>query len=460
MDAPAPLTRIEQVMRLVQDRIATGAYPVGSRIPSIRHMADTAAVSKSTVVEAYDRLAADGAIVARAGSGFYVPAPRSRPARATDLRRDRAVDPFWIMYQSLDPQARTLQPGSGWLPPDWLPDAAIRRHLRALARDASADLVNYGPPLGHAPLRAQLSRRLADCGIAAPPDTVLLTDSATTALDLVCRTLLRPGDTVLIDDPSYYNFRTMLATHHVRLVGVPYTATGPDLEAFATAAAEHAPRLYITNATLHNPTGASPSPQVIHRLLALAERHDIAILEDDIYADFLTDAPPRLAGLDGLERVIHVGSFSKTLSASVRCGFVAANPALVARLVDVKLATSFGNNDLSARLVHALLSDGSYRRHVASIRARLAEALQHTLAHLSELGFEPWCRPKGGLFVWAALPEGLESADIARRALDAGLVLAPGNVFSLSGSAGRYLRFNVAQCADPRVFTVLRTVLA
>ncbi|MGF1623744.1 MAG: PLP-dependent aminotransferase family protein, partial [Alphaproteobacteria bacterium] len=417
-------------------------------------------VSKSTVVEAYDRLAAEGAIQSRPGSGFYVagpslPAAPFRPA----AKREREVDPFWIMHQALAPSAGALRPGCGWLPPDWLPEQAIRRHLRALARDPECDLLSYGPPLGYEPLRVQLSRRLADRGVLAGPDAILLTDSATAAIDMICRFLLRPGDAVLIDDPCYYNFQSMLATHHVRVHAVPYTDTGPDLEAFAQAAQAHAPRLYITNATLHNPTGGSLAPATAHRLLKLADRHDIAIVEDDIFADFLEDAPPRLAALDGLSRVAYVGSFSKTLSASVRCGFIAARPDWIEPLVDLKLATSFGNCDLSARLAHALLVDGSYRRHVEAIRGRLAGAMEQVLGQLAATGLTPWLRPKGGLFLWAALPDGVDSAAVARAALAEDVVLAPGNVFSLGQTAGRFLRFNVAQSADPRNFAVLGDVL-
>jgi DNA-binding transcriptional MocR family regulator len=456
--APA-LTRIEQVMGQVRERIAARVYAPGAKLPSIRRMAAGSGVAKSTVVEAYDRLVAEGAILSRPGAGFFV-AGLAPAAVATAPPPEREVDPFWLMHQALAPADGALRPGCGWLPPDWLPDAAIRRQLRALARDQGADLVNYGPPLGFAPLRTQLARRLAERGVVAEPDAILVMDSATAAIDLICRVLLRPGDTVLIDDPCYYNFQSMLATHHVRVLGIPYTGTGPDLDAFAQAAEAHGPRLYITTATLHNPTGGSLAPATAHRLLKLCDRHDIAVIEDDIFADFLADAPPRLAALDGLSRVAYVGSFSKTLSASLRCGFVAARRDWIERMADVKLATSFGNSDLAARLVHGLLADGSYRRHVEAIRNRLAPAMARTVERLAEIGLTPWLRPKGGLLLWAELPEGVDSATVARAALAEDIVLAPGNVFSLGRSAGRFLRFNVAQCADPRIFTVLRRLLA
>ena len=175
-----------------------------------------------------------------------------------------------------------------------------------------------------------------------PPDQLLLTASGTQAIDLIGRFLLRPGDTVLVDDPCYFNFQALLRAHQVRLVGVPWTPTGPDLAAFEAALEAERPRLYLTNSALHNPTGGTIGAQTAHRLLVAAAAHDLVIVEDDIFADLEPEPSPRLAVLDGLERVIRIGSFSKTLSASVRCGYIAARADWIEGLVDLQVATSFG----------------------------------------------------------------------------------------------------------------------
>ena len=457
-------TLVAAVMDTIRQRIESRALAPGAKVPSIRRLAEVLGVSKSTVVEAYDRLAAEGAIAARPGSGFYV-ARRAQPfiLAGPERRPDRAIDPLWIARQALEtPEAageRTLKPGCGWLPADWMPDPAIRRALRALARSEGGGLVDYDSPLGFAPLRQHLSGRLAERGITAEAGQILLTDGGTQAIDLIGRFLLEPGDAVLVDDPCYFNFLGVLRAHRARVVGVPRTPAGPDLDVFARAAAEHRPRLYVTNAALHNPTGAGLAPQVAHRLLTLAEAHDLVVVEDDIFADFEVEPSPRLAALDGLQRVIHIGSFSKTLSAAVRCGFVAARPDWVEGITDLKLATTFSNGALAARLVHRLLTDGSYRRHVEGLRGRLARAMGETMRRLGALGLVPWVEPRGGMFLWAALPDGLDSAEVARRALARDVVLAPGDVFSPSRSAGRFLRFNVAQSASPRVFAVLEEAM-
>jgi len=287
----------------------------------------------------------------------------------------------------------------------------------------------------------------------------MLTESGTQAIDLVCRFLLEPGDTVLVDDPCYFNFHAMLRAHRVKVVGVPCTPAGPEIEAFAEVLTEHSPRLYITNSGPQNPTGGSLSPVTAHRILKLAERHDLLIVEDDIYADFEHEPAPRLAAFDGLDRVISIGSFSKTLSAAARCGYIAARPAWIEGLIDLKVATSFGGGHLAAELVLAILKDGGHRRYLDSLRERLARARGETSARLVALGLTPWTQPKAGMFLWCALPDGLDSGEVAQHALAQGVVLAPGNAFSLSQSAGSYLRFNAAQSADPRVYEVLKSAM-
>lgn len=453
-------TLVARLVTEIRGRIAARSLAPGSRLPSIRAQAVAQSVSKTTVVEAYDRLAADGVIESRHGSGFYVaghPPPLSLAEAGPKL--DRAVDPLWVSRQALETPEGTLKPGCGWLPPAWMPEASLRRALRGLARAEAAALTDYGSPLGLAALREHLARRLGGFGVPAGAGQILLTESGTQAVDLLCRFLLEPGDTVLVDDPCYFNFRALLRAHRLRVVSVPYTQTGPDVAAFAQMLEVEKPRLYITNCAVHNPTGASLSAVTAHRVLKLAEQHGLTIVEDDIFADFEAEPSPRLAAFDGLERVVQIGSFSKTLSASLRCGYIAARVEWIEGLTDLKIATSFASGRLSAELLLAVLRDGTYRKHVEGLHAKLAAARTQADARLRAVGLTPWVTPRAGMYLWCELPEGLEAAEIARRALAEGIVLAPGNVFSPGQTAGRFLRFNVSQCADPRIFTVLHEIL-
>lgn len=453
-------TLLEGVMATIRQRIAGRILTPGTKLPSIRAFANTMRVSKSTVVEAYERLVAEGVIRSKPGAGFFVSAPLA-PLSLAEIgpRLDRAVDPLWVSRQALETGDNVLKPGCGWLPPSWMPETAIRRALKSATKLEASGLTEYGTPLGHRPLRQLLARRLGEHGVEASPDQIILTESGTQAIDILCRFLIEPGDTVVVDDPCYFNFHALLRAHRADVVSVPYTPSGPDLEKFAEVLATHRPRLYITNSALHNPTGATLSPVVAHRLLKLAEQAGLTIVEDDIFADFEHAPAPRLAAFDGLERVVQIGSFSKTLSASIRCGFIAAPREWIEGLVDLKIATTFGGPSLSAELVFAMLKDGSYRKHMEALRQRLSRAMSDTAARLAEIGITPWIEPQAGMFLWCRLPESIDAAEVAQKALQQEIVLAPGNVFSRAGTANGFLRFNVSQCDDARLFKVLPTIM-
>ena len=461
MDDPA-LTRTEALMQEVRRRVAGRALAPGDRLPSIRRFAAAMAVSPSTVVEAYDRLAAEGVIRARPGSGFYVTGHHQPPLVLAEMGAPRArdVDPFWVTRQSLDAEATVAKPGCGWLPADWMPHAALRKGLRKLSHASDALLCDYGSTRGSPMLRRLLIARFAEEGLEVAPDQVMLTGSGTQAIDLIGRLLLRPGDTVLVDDPCYFNFLALLRAHQVKVVGVPYTPSGPDVAAFETIIAAERPRLYVTNSGLHNPTGASLTSQIAYRVLSAAAAHDLTIIEDEIFADFDPSSSVRLAVPDGLARVIRIGSFSKTLSASVRCGYIAARADWIESLVDLQIATGFGGpSPVATDLIAGVLAGGSYRKHMDEVRRRLVRARKEAVQRLAPLGIVPWLMPRGGYYLWCRLPDRVDSAALARRAMADGVVLAPGNVFSVSQSAAGFMRFNVAQMTDKRVIAVLRQAM-
>jgi len=183
--------------------------------------------------------------------------------------------------------------------------------VRALARADDAVLTAYGGSRGAPALRRLLLARFAEEGLDVAPEQLLLTGSGTQAIDLICRFLLRPGDTVLVDDPCYFNFQVLLWAQPVRIVGVPYTPQGPDIAAFEAALVSERPRLYLTNSALHNPTGATLSPTVAFRLLSAAVAHDLTIVEDDIFGDFEPEPSPLLRGSMGSTASFASAAFPK-----------------------------------------------------------------------------------------------------------------------------------------------------
>jgi DNA-binding transcriptional MocR family regulator len=455
-----PATLTDRIGAAILARIEDRSLAPGAKLPSIRAAAAEFAVSKSTMVEAYDRLVAAGRIEAKRGSGFTV-ASRRAPLTLQELapKLDRAIDPVWVARQSLEADDRALKPGCGWLPESWLPEAELRRALRAVAQAPQAKLLEYGHPLGYLPLRQALQARLAYLEIDASPSRILLTDGGTQAIDLVHRHLLQPGDKVLVDDPGYFNFHANLRAHRAIALAVPRRPDGPDLDVMAKLARDHRPKLYLMNAAPQNPTGGALSPATAHRLLQLAEVEDFRIVEDDIFAEFRRQPTPILAAMDGLKRVIHLGSFSKILSAGVRCGFIAADEATIDALLDLKIATCFGMDQAAAQMVHRLLADGTHRKHAEQVRRRLGTAMSQVGAKLKALGLTAWQEPREGLFLWMRLPDGRDAAKLAQRALRQGIVLAPGDVFSATQSWPDYLRFNAAQSQHAKLFEFLKAEL-
>lgn len=454
MEAPSTTsggnTLIAQVIKVMSQRITSRILKPGDKLPSIRSCARTLKVSKTTVTDAYDHLVAERMVISRPRAGFYVAdnPPSRAPLSSVSPRQEREIDPLWVSRESLELNSEFAKPGCGWLPADWMPEESIRRTLRMLSRTDRNTLMDYAPPQGIPSLRMLLAQRLTERGLEVMPDQILLTASATHSLDLLCRFLLQPGDIVILDDPSYYNFQALLRAHQVTVIGVPYTPAGPDLERFAQVLEKHNPRLYITNATFHNPTGASLSPVVSHRLLKLADQYHLTIIEDDVFADFERSPAIRLAAFDGLKQVVYTGSFTKTLSASVRCGFIVAPDHWKDDLTNLKVATGFSGSRMSSEVIHQMLKNNSYHKHMGVIRQRLMHSMDEAIHRLQQLGIEPWNHPQGGMFLWCQLPGGIDSTLIAKMALERGVILAPGTVFSPSHTWSDFLRFNVSQMEE------------
>ncbi|WP_182418382.1 PLP-dependent aminotransferase family protein [Bartonella sp. HY038] len=456
----APITRVEFVTAEIRERIATRHLAAGERLPSIRGFAEKMGVSKSTVVEAYERLCNEGIIRAKKGAGFFV-SGHNEPLDLAQMgpQLDRMIDPLWVSRQSLESGTEFLKPGCGWLPSHWLAEEILAKPLRQIARAKSTAMTDYGPAQGHIGLRTQIARRLTDYGIEASPDMILLTDCATGSLDLLCRLLLEPGDTVLVDDPCYFNFLATLRAHRVKTFGVPYLSDGPDETVFAQLVSDHSPKLYITNSAMHNPTGAILSPLKAHRILKIIENNHMMVIEDDVFADFEYEPAPRFSAFDGLKQVALTGSFSKTISASMRCGYIVAPKDWMSKLSDLRIATAMGGINFAGEVIYQILKDGSYRRHCDNLRGNLARLTSRLLPRFENMGFKIAIKPQAGIFIWAQLPNGLDSADLAQDALKQNIILAPGNVFSLSQTKSDFMRFNIAQSDDEKITHYLQNWL-
>ena len=443
---------VEQIVSGVRAQIEDRILRPGMRLPPIRRLAEQQQISRFTVVEAYDRLVALGYLHSRRGSGFYVAPRQAAPVLEPDENAlERAVDVAWVLRQALDDDSDRLKVGKGWLPPAWMDEEGLRRNLRSLTRRAGMRLTEYGTPMGYLPLRQQLQLRLAELGIGARPNQILLTQGATQALDVVNRYLIKPGDCVFVDDPGYFNLFGALRLCGATLVGVPHTPGGPDPVALEALLQTHRPKAFYTHSVLHNPTASSLSPATAFRILQLAERHNFLIVEDDTYCDFNPGPATRLANLDQLNRVIYVGSYSKTLSAALRVGFLACHGDLAGDLTDVKMLTSVASSEFAERLVYLMLTEGHYRKYIERLQARLDDCMGRSLRMFERNGLSVYGEPKSGMFIWASLPGVEDSAGLAAVAARQDIMLAPGNVFRPQMQASPWIRFNVAVSADPRL---------
>ncbi|MEC5398428.1 aminotransferase-like domain-containing protein [Uliginosibacterium sp. H1] len=450
LNAEHALPLVEQIVDGVRTQIEDRLLRPGARVPAIRQLAERHGISRFTVVEAYDRLVAQGYLQSRRGAGFFVAPREERVAPALPAaQRQRAFDVAWLMRRGLADTPGVLKLSAGWLPPSWMDQEGVQRALRTVARGDGTRFGCYGEPLGFAPLREQLSRRMAAIDIETHPEQIVLTWGASQALDIIARHFIHPGDAVLVDDPGYYTLFGALRLLGARLIGVPRREDGPDPEALERLAAEHKPKLFFTQSVLHNPTGYNLSAASAYRVLQAATRHDFVVVEDDTYADFYPGTTTRLASLDQLRRVLYVGSFSKTLSANLRVGYLAASPDLAAELADIKLLTSVGTSELVEQVVHRMLIEGHYRKHVERIQNRLAEASARAAKVLDAHGLA-FCQPDGGLFLWAAMPGMEDATPVAEAAEAANIVLAPGRLFRPQLQPTPYLRFNVAYGHDLR----------
>jgi DNA-binding transcriptional MocR family regulator len=471
----APLSRdsgeplADQIVRAVAARIDDRHLRAGARMPSIRQFAEAHGVSSFTVVASYDRLVAQGYLDSRRGAGFFV---RERSPLNAELRdkaapgaraapESRALDVVWLIRNMFRQAAGQTSSAAGILPAEWLDGPGIAGALRAIGRQQGGLLLNYGTPHGYLPLRQQLQRKLGELEIEATPEQIVTTVGVTQALDLVARELCRPGDTVFVEDPAWFLMFGSFAALGLKVVGIPRLADGPDVLKLAELAALHKPRLFIVNSVLHNPTSSSLAASKAFQILRIAEEHGFTIVEDDIYCDLhpgpAAQPATRMAPLDQLRRVIYLGGFSKSLAPSLRVGFIAAAPELAQRLADRKMLSTLTTSELGERVVYKILSEGTYRKQAERLRTRLDAARPKAVRRVEALGLKLESEPAAGMFLW--IDAGRDTNVLASKAMEQGMLLAPGSLFSPSQLPSTRMRLNVAAVEESALWRFLEQQL-
>jgi DNA-binding transcriptional MocR family regulator len=458
LQASSATPLVAQIVEGIQRLIGEGALRVGAKVPSIRQFAHAHEVSVFTVVEAYDRLVAQGWLVSRPHSGFFVrrrsEAPVAVGPAGASAGAGTGFDQMWYLRKIFENRHLGMKPGCGWLPGDWLFEDGLKRSLRALAAE-EVDLGGYGDPKGYPPLREFVRDQMAEQEVGLATEQVLLTQGSSQALDLAARRLVHAGDAVLVDDPGYANLLFGLRFIGARLIGVPRTPNGWDLGVLEARVAEHRPKVFFTQPRLQSPTGSTAQLAQLHRVLQLAEKHDFIVVENDIYADLDPEPRPSLASLDQLQRVLHVSSFSKTISPNIRVGYVLGHPDLVEDLAQLKMISGLTSSEFAERLAHGALTDARWRKHLKALRERLGRAQVQVAQRLLDLGFELFCEPKAGMFLWARHPAWPDAGQVSLQAAEQDILLGPGHLFSADLTPTPWMRFNVAFCHDERLFQFL-----
>lgn len=325
-------------------------------------------------------------------------------------------------------------------------DGLIEAATSVLQREGPT-LSTYGlasGPLGYLPLREFIVRKLErDAGIRCTPDEVLITSGSLQGLDLVNDVFLAPGDTVVVEDMNYAGSLSRLKRCGANIVGVPLDAGGMRMDALDAALADLArrgirPKFIYTIPTVQNPTATVMSMERRVRLLELAERYGTAIFEDECYADLTWDGarPPALRGMAGGDRVVHIGSFSKTIAPALRIGYLVASWPLMSRILALKTDGGTGALD---QMVLAEYCATHFDSHVMALRATLRRKVEVLMAAVRDSfgASATFSDPTGGIFLWIALPKPVDTTRLAQVALQAGVAINPGAEWMTDGATGR-----------------------
>lgn len=454
-DSSSRTPLVTQIMTALRSALAGGQLVAGERLWSIRAFASQFAVSTFTVAEAYDRLVAEGLLVARRGDGFFVASAGGRRRADADLPKVQ-TGAFWLADSLYEPAPGAATPGSGSLPSDWYEQDSLRTAMRVVASKPGS-LAGYGEPKGLPVLRSWLQHSLEQEGLELELGQIVLTQGASQALTLAMNALTRPGDVVLVDDPGQFGLNAALALHGLRVIGVPWTAQGPDPEKLSALVAEHQPKAFFTNPWLQNPSGASYSPAVSHRVLQLAEQGDFWVVENDVSHGLAERKQPTLAAIEQLKRVLYIGSFSKTVAPSLRVGFVCASRAVADALTHHKMLGGLNSSEIAERLCLQMLIEGRQRHRLVRLRQRLDASRDSALQLFDQLQLEVFSRSGGSPFLWVNIPEQrADPVQLAKLGVAAHVMLAPGALFRIGQPATPWMRFNVAYMQDPRVAAFLQ----
>ncbi|MGZ9226576.1 MAG: MocR-like pyridoxine biosynthesis transcription factor PdxR [Anaerolineales bacterium] len=467
LDRQSTIPLYQQIEIYLRQGILSGSLAPDTRLPASRQLAHDLGINRITVENAYAELETEGLIYSKMGSGTYVLPPN--PLLAFSKDKPGTSWPLWQQEfegritesQSLESISR--KPGrhsqiisfaSGIGDSHLFPAEDFRKVFQTVMRRDGIAALDYGEPNGHGPLRETITHILASQGLQTQSGNVLITAGSQQALSLVSQLLLKPGDVIMVESPTYSGALDLFRALGFRVVGVPVDRHGMQVEVLEKLLQQHHPKLIYTIPTFHNPTGTCLNSQRRIQLIILADRYNIPILEDDFVGDLRYEgrSQPALKALDPGGRVIYVSTFSKILMPGLRVGFLVAEGPIYHRLVNFKRVNDLATSTLIQRALEVYVTVGryqSYLRRSCQIFHKRRDAMLSAIERFLPAGvnFDP---PQGGLFIWLQLPDGLSSETLLPLSWEEGVDFSPGNGFFSDGTEGRnWLRLNfVAQAPD------------
>ncbi|OYD07319.1 PLP-dependent aminotransferase family protein [Paludifilum halophilum] len=424
-----------QIADHIKEKIASGQWPVGSRLPSQRVLARDFGVNRSSVVTALEELAAEGILEGRVGSGTRVVNDTwsllpSLPPDWSSMVDAGIHSPNLSMIRKINEEEftpRMIRLGTGELSPEWYPRESMGRVLQRVSRKIVS--LGYEEPKGLLPLRQEISRYLASIGITAAPSSILVVSGALQALQLISLGLLEKGSTILLEKPSYLFSIRVFQSAGMKLTGFPFRREGLRMDRVRHARAS----LYYTIPSFHNPTGALMSEERRRELLASCERERLPLIEDDVYRELSLDGPvpPPLKARDSKGTVLYLGSLSKVLAPGLRIGWVVGPEPVIDRLADIKMQTDYGSSTLSQWVAAEWLAEGSYRAHVERVRKELRKRRADADRILRKYwgDWADWELPAGGFYIWVRFRKPLPLHRLFEQALRRGVLLNPGSLY-------------------------------
>jgi len=446
-----------QIRNALREMIMNGSLPPGYRLPPERKLAATLAVNRSTVVKAYEELAADGFIQSYVGRGTVVAnaagvGERSDLVQAVPLRwthlfnrqAARTNDPLISNLLRQLNQGNTVNLAAGAPAPELYPVQDIAEITAEIMTASPQEMLEYSSPQGLLSLRTYLSDHMRERGFMVSPDDILVTSGSQQGLDLVARVMLEPGDSVLVEEPSYPGALQVFRAAGARLVGIPRDKNGIHGDVLEQAMIRYRPKFFYTTPTFQNPSGLSMEESERRALLNVAYRCHVPVIEDDTYSEIYYDRQPAkpLAALDAYGMVLYLSTFSKMLFPGLRVAWAAGPSEVIRQMIMARQLDDIHTSTLTQAIVAEYCQRGLLRGHLQNIRQFYKprrDALLKALQDFSPPGMH-WTEPEGGFYIWCQLPPGISGERLLGLCQAARVVFVPGAAFYADASGNDHIR--------------------